>query len=153
MAQAPAGHEQRGRAMMAGRPAREGSAERVSKVLNLTPAQQQKAHELFMDEGVTAKGALESMRVQHAAMRMAIKQGAPAEEIDRIAKEGAAAQAQLTAAHAKTMSKLYASLTDEQKKTFDAHPELIAGRGPGGMQGADRAAGAQRWNRTPAQQN
>ena len=148
----PGAGQQRGRAHFGGRPARESRAEQVSKVLNLSAAQQQKAHELFQDEAVISQGYGPKMQAQHAAMRDAIKRGATPEEIDRIAQEGATTQAQMTAAHAKTMAKLYSTLSAEQKKTFDEHPDLLMGgggprpgRGPGGPD-------AQRFKGRPARQ-
>ena len=152
LAQVPAGHPMRGRANFEGRSQTEGRTAHLSKVLNLSAAQQQKAHELFQEEAVTSKGIGEKMKAQHDAMRDAIKRGAT-EDIDRIAQEGANAQAQVTAAHAKTMARLYSTLNEEQRKTFDAHPELMMGAGGRGPRpgGPDGGARAQR-SKAPVQQ-
>ncbi len=155
LAQAPPDAPQRGRANFAGRPARASRIDHVSEVLNLSAAQQQKAHELFQDEAVTSQGFGQKMATQHAAMRDAIKRGATAEEIDRIAQDGAAVQAQATATHAKTMAKLYSTLTADQRKTFDEHPELMGGGGSGPRgprPGPDGAAGARFKKSAPVQQ-
>jgi len=155
LAQVPAGHQPHGRANFAADP-QAGRAAHISKVLNLSAAQQQKAHELFQEESVTSKGFGEKIQASHAAMRDAIKKGST-EDIDRIAQEQATAQAQATAAHAKTMAKLYSTLTEDQRKTFDAHPELLGGGGPG-MRGGPRPGGpdaltrAQRSKAAPTQQ-
>jgi len=152
LAQVPADHQMRGRAGFAGRSESEGRTAHISKLLNLSAAQQQKAHELFQDEAVTSKGVGDKMKAQHEAMRDAIKRGS-SEDIDRIAQESANAQAQVMAAHAKTMAKLYSTLNDDQRKTFDAHPELMMGGGGRGPRpgGPDAGARAQR-SKAPVQQ-
>ncbi|MEO8028524.1 MAG: Spy/CpxP family protein refolding chaperone [Bryobacteraceae bacterium] len=155
-AQDPAGPPRQGRANFAGRTGRMSQEDHLSKTLGLTAAQQQKVHEYLQDESVSSQGFGQKMRDQHAAMRDAIQRGASAEEIDRIALDGATAQAQVTAAHAKTLAKIYATLTDEQKKTFNEHPEMSMGfggpMGPGGRGRMPAGAASQRMrNRTQQQ--
>jgi len=68
LAQVPADHQMRGRAGFAGRSESEGRTAHISKLLNLSAAQQQKAHELFQDEAVTSKGVGDKMKAQHEAV-------------------------------------------------------------------------------------
>lgn len=125
----------RSRADFAGRADRTaGPAAHLNKVLNLSSAQQQKAHEIFADLRVKTQDLGPKLRTAHASLRDAARRGASNEEIDKISQDAANVQAQMSASHAKAMAALYSTLTADQKKTFDERPELMGG-GFGGLGG------------------
>ncbi len=93
---------------------REQFQERMTRELNLTPAQQQQAKTIFGKVREDAKPIREQMRQNREAMQAAI-QSNNTREIHNLATKQATLQAQMMEMHADAMAKFYTTLTPEQR--------------------------------------
>lgn len=113
---------------------------RLTKHLNLSAAQQNTAHTALAERRVATKGLGQQMQGLHSQMVTAIKNGDEA-SIEKITAEMGTLHQQEQAAHAKAMSKIYASLTADQKTKVGANLEMLMGRGFGPGFGPGRRGG------------
>lgn len=104
--------------------------QRMATRLNLTPVQQTQVRAILRESREHNKALSAKFRQERMALREAVKADAVA-QIDHITQQNAQLNAQVTANHLKTMAKVYATLTPDQKIKFDQR----FGHGPG----ADRA--------------
>jgi Spy/CpxP family protein refolding chaperone len=118
-AQAPATGSQApsGQQKMTRQERREEMQERLTRELNLTPAQQQQSKALFGKMRADAKPLREEMRRNHEAMETAIEAN-NTREIHNLAGKQATLVGQLMEMRANTMAKFYTTLTPEQKTKF-----------------------------------
>lgn len=117
LAQAPASPSQQspnGRQQMTRQERREQFQERMTRELNLTPAQQQQAKAIFGKVREDAKPIREQMRQNREALQAAIQTN-NTREIHNLATKQATLQAQMMEMHADAMAKFYTTLTPEQR--------------------------------------
>jgi len=95
----------------------------------------------MLESHVLGQGLQQQMLTAHQALTTAIKSGNE-DQIEKASQEVASIHQQQTAIHAKTMSKIYSSLTADQQTKVGANLEMLMG-GPGGRRGmGPRPAGA-----------
>src|SRR5258708_1260648 len=82
--------------------------------LNLTADQQTQIRAIFKDQAAQSKDLRQKLHDQHTALAAAVKSGSN-DQIDKIAQDMAPLQAQMTAARAKSLAKVYSVLTPDQK--------------------------------------
>jgi Spy/CpxP family protein refolding chaperone len=92
---------------------------KMMQELNLTADQQTQVRAIFKDQRAQTKDLVQKLRDERTAMAAAVKSGAT-DQIDKIAQDSAQIRAQLTAARAKSMAKVYTLLNPDQKAKFDA---------------------------------
>lgn len=107
--------------------------DRESAMLGLTAEQQNLAHTARSEAAVQSKGLRDQVKTLRQELNAAIKAGDSA-KIDSLAPNIAQLEGQLLAIDAKTQSKIYASLTPDQKAKVDARPNMM-GRMMGGRPG------------------
>lgn len=112
----------------------------LTKALNLSAAQQNTAHTALAERRVTTKGFGQQLQTLHTQMVTAIKNGDEA-SIEKITTEMGTLHQQEQSAHAKAMSKIYASLTAEQKTKVGTNLEMLMGHGFGPGFGPGRRGG------------
>jgi Spy/CpxP family protein refolding chaperone len=100
------------------------AARHLTRALSLTPDQQTKVQAIFADARQRREALAPKLREERAALKMAIQKGDD-REIDRIVHQNAQLNADVRALHVKTMAKVYALLTPDQKSKFE---QLGAGR-------------------------
>lgn len=114
-------------------PPRRNVEQRLSEQLSLNSEQQNKVHTILAESHVLLRDNMQKTRDLHTALTAAIKSGSE-DQIDRISQDIAAVQQQQTAVHAKSMARIYATLTADQKaKIGDRLDMLMGGHGPRGM--------------------
>jgi Spy/CpxP family protein refolding chaperone len=123
------------------RPAPAGSPDdmlesRLTMRLGLNATQQNGVHTALAEARVQQNGMSTQMRTLHTQMLEAIKAG-NTDQIDSISSQLSELHKQQTSIHAKTMAKIYGSLTADQKTKAGANLEMLMGHmgpgfGPGG---------------------
>src|SRR5277367_684616 len=93
-------------------------ANRLGARLGLTPDQQSQVRNLFMQSRQEMRGLAPQLREERSALRAAVK-GDAEPNIDQIVRSHADLNAQVKALHAKTIARVYALLTPDQKAKFD----------------------------------
>ncbi len=108
---------------------------RLTKTLSLNATQQNTVHTALQEHRVATSGLHDQMQTLNTQLHAAIKSGAT-DQIDKITTSMSALRQQETASQAKAASKIYATLTDDQKTQVGDHIEMLmggpGGRGPGG---------------------
>lgn len=107
--------------------ARFNMVQRLTAGLNLTVEQQNQVKAILDQSREQRKALQPKLREEHSALREAVKSDSEA-KIDQITKEYAQVNAEAAAMHQKTMAKIYAVLTPEQKAKFDQRFEQGAWR-------------------------
>jgi Spy/CpxP family protein refolding chaperone len=102
--------------------------QRLAQHLSLSAEQQNKVHTHLADSRVQSQGLHEKMGALNASLDAAIKSGDEG-QIDRISQDIASLHQQQTAIHAKTTSKIYQSLTPEQKTKIGDDLGMLGGGG------------------------
>jgi len=113
---------------------------RLTKHLNLSAAQQNTVHTALAERRVATKGLGQQMQGLHSQMVTAVKNGDES-SIEKITAEMGTLHQQEQTAHAKAMSKIYASLTADQKSKVGANLEVLMGHGFGPGFGPGRRGG------------
>src|SRR5258706_8663037 len=103
-----------------------GLEQRLTRDLGLSAEQQNKVHTTLAESDVLMSGTRQKMQDLHTAMTAAIKSG-NTDQIDRISQDMATLHQQQTAVHAKTMAKIYTTLTPDQKAKAGENLELLMG--------------------------
>jgi len=111
----------------------------LTKTLNLNATQQGIAHTALQEHRVATSGLNEQMHTLTTQLHAAIKTGAT-DQIAKITTSMSAIHQQILASQATAASKIYASLTDDQKTQVGDHMEMLMGGPPRGPGGAHRAA-------------
>jgi Spy/CpxP family protein refolding chaperone len=109
--QAPAGQQEQ---RLSPQERRERFQERMTRELNLTPAQQQEAKAIFGRERADSKPIREQLRQNREALQAAI-QANNTSDIHTLTTKQAMLQAQMMEMHANAMAKFYTTLTPEQR--------------------------------------
>jgi Spy/CpxP family protein refolding chaperone len=105
--------------------------QRLATDLGLNAEQQNKVHATLAESALVNKGSRQKIQDLHTALNAAIKSGNEG-EIDRLSQEMATLHQQQTAAHAKSVAKIYSTLTADQKaKVGENLGMLMAGPGAG----------------------
>jgi Spy/CpxP family protein refolding chaperone len=115
---------------------------RLTKTLNLTATQQNAVHTALQEHRVATNGLNDQVHTLNTQLHAAIKSGA-SDQIDKITTSLAALHQQQLSSQAKAASKIYATLTDDQKTQLGDHVEMLMGGGPG-MRGPVGAPPARR---------
>jgi Spy/CpxP family protein refolding chaperone len=95
------------------------SERRLTAQLGLTAEQQNKVHTAISEAGVLQQGMAQKEGAARTRLAAAVKAGNEA-QIDSVSQEIAQLHQQRTAIHAKTVAKVYAALTADQKAKVDA---------------------------------
>ena len=127
--------------------------QRLAQHLALSAEQQNKVHTVMADSRVQSSGLNEKMRTLHTTMNTAIKNGDEG-QIDKLSTDIANLHQQQTAIHSKTIARIYATLTPDQKTNVGDHLEMLGGGGFGPVFGAGgprgRGPGGANAQRRPA---
>jgi Spy/CpxP family protein refolding chaperone len=111
---------------------------RLTKHLALTATQQNTVHTVLAERHVTTSGIGPQIRTLHTQMMTAIQNGDEA-GMEKAATEMGALHQQEQVAQAKAASKIYSSLTADQKTKVGSHLEMLMEGpgfgGPGGPRG------------------
>jgi len=103
----------------------------LSPTLTLSAEQSNKIHTIFAESNVSRSADMEKMQALHKSLTEAVKAGNEA-QIDSITRDMSAMHQQQQATHAKTIAKVYATLTPEQQAKIAPEIErAIGGGGPG----------------------
>lgn len=116
--------------------------QRLTARLNLSATQQNTVHTALEESKVILKGVDQQERDLRTQLTAAVRSGNSA-SIDQVSQQLSAIHQQRTATEAKALSKIYASLTADQKTKID--PELnrsMGAPGPGGGRGRGPRPGA-----------
>jgi Spy/CpxP family protein refolding chaperone len=92
--------------------------QRLTARLNLTADQQSRVKSILRDARVENQDLHQKYIEERMALNAAVKSNATS-QIERIVRENADLNTQMTIAHVKTMAKVYSVLTPEQKAKFD----------------------------------
>ena len=103
---------------------------RLTQNLGLSAEQQNKVHTIMAESRLSTQGTHQQMQTAQAALTDAIKAGDET-RIDKASQDIANLQQQQTAMHARSMAKIYATLTADQKTKVGPNLELLRG-GPAG---------------------
>jgi len=103
---------------------------RLTQNLGLNAEQQNKVHTVMAESRLSLQPTHQQMQNLQASLTDAIKAGDEA-KIDKITQDIGNLHQQQTAIHAKTMAKIYAVLTPDQKAKTGPNLELLRG-GPAG---------------------
>jgi Spy/CpxP family protein refolding chaperone len=103
---------------------------RLTKHLSLNATQQNAVHTVLAERRVTTSALGPQMRTLHTQMMTAIKNGDEA-GIEKASTELSALHQQQEVAQAKAASKIYSSLTADQKTKVGDHLEMLMEGGPG----------------------
>ncbi len=122
---------------------------RLTKTLNLNATQQNAVHTALQEHRVATSGLNDQMHTLNTQLHAAIKSGAT-DQIDKISASLATLHQQQIASQAKAASKIYATLTDDQKTQIGDHIEMLMGGGFGGARGP---GGAPPMRRVPRNNN
>src|SRR6202167_2710254 len=107
---------------------------RLTKHLSLNATQQNAVHTVLAERRVTTSAIGPQMRTLHTQMVTAVKNGDEA-GMEKITTEMSALHQQEEVAHAKAASKIYASLTADQKTKIGNHLEMLMEHGGPGFGG------------------
>jgi Spy/CpxP family protein refolding chaperone len=102
----------------------------LTKALSLNATQQNTMHTALEERRVSTKGLGQQMQSLHTQMVTAIKNGDEA-SIEKVTAEMGTLHQQEQTAHAKAMSKIYASLSADQKTKVGTHLEMLMHEGFG----------------------
>jgi Spy/CpxP family protein refolding chaperone len=91
---------------------------RMTTRFNLTPDQQVQVKAILKDAREQNKGLNAKVREERMALHQAVKVDS-VQQIDQITQQNAKLNAQVAASHLKTVAKIYATLTPDQKAKFD----------------------------------
>ncbi len=105
---------------------------RLTERLNLTADQQMRVKAIVKEAREQNQPMTAQLRDEHMALRNAVKTDSLS-QIDRITQSNAGLNAKVEANHVKTMAKIYAILTPDQKAAFDR--EFGHGSSPHGAKG------------------
>jgi len=103
--------------------------QRLTRNLGLSAEQQNLVHTALAERAVVGKGTTQQIRTLHGSLITAIKAG-NTDQIDQISTQLESLRQQDTALRAKTISKIYGSLTPAQQAKAGPNLELLMG-GPG----------------------
>ncbi len=110
----------------------------LTKVLSLTPAQQQQATTIFTNAATSGKALHDQMRAAHENLKAAVDKN-DAAGIDQASNAIGGLMGQMTATHAKVHAALFQVLTPDQQAKFTQLEHRMHGRhgrrghgGPGG---------------------
>jgi Spy/CpxP family protein refolding chaperone len=118
---------QEGRKMTHGRHGRHNMAGRLAQHLNLTEAQKAQAKSFFQEAQREAQPLAAELKQIRQAVHEAAKSGNQA-EIDRLSARQGVVLGQMAAIRTKAMSKVYATLTPEQREKADQLQEKMKNR-------------------------
>jgi Spy/CpxP family protein refolding chaperone len=104
---------------------------RLTQNLGLNAEQQNKVHAIMAESRLSQQGTHQQMQTLHTSLTEAIKAGDEA-KIDKITQDIGSLHQQQTASHAKSMAKIYSTLTADQKAKTGANLELLLGGPMGG---------------------
>jgi Spy/CpxP family protein refolding chaperone len=103
----------------------------LNKNLNLTAEQSNKVHTIFSEANVSRQADMTRMQTLHNSLTDAVKAGNES-AIDSITRDMATMHQAQQATHAKTLAKIYATLTpDQQAKVATDIERAVGGPGPG----------------------
>jgi Spy/CpxP family protein refolding chaperone len=105
--------------------------QRLTQTLGLSPTQQNTVHTAMLESHVLGQGMQQKMQAAHQTLAAAVKAGNE-DQIEKASSDIATLHQQQTSIHAKTMSKIYASLTADQKTKVGPNLEMLMGPGMGG---------------------
>jgi Spy/CpxP family protein refolding chaperone len=113
----------------------------LTKMLSLTPAQQQQATAIFTNAATSGKALHDQMRAAHENLKAAVDKN-DAAGIDQASNAIGGLMGQMTATHAKVHAALFQVLTPDQQAKFTQLEHRMHGRhgrrghgGPGGPEG------------------
>jgi len=112
-----------------GTPGGHNLEQRLTRDLGLNAEQQNKVHTTLAESSVLMQGNHQKLQDLHTALIAAIKAGNE-DQIDKISQEMATLHQQQTAVRAKSMAKIYSTLTPDQKVKAGQNLEMLMG-GPG----------------------
>jgi len=125
--------------------------QRLTQRLGLSATQQNEVHTALAERAVVSKGTNDQMRTLRNLLVTAVKTGNES-QIDQVSTQLETLRQQETSLHAKTISKIYRSLTPDQQTKVGANLEMLMGgagfggpgprRGPGPHSGPNGAAPA-----------
>ena len=124
---------------------------RLTRQLGLNATQQNTVHTVLAERRVMTKGLNQQMQTLHGQMVTAVKNGDEA-SIDKVTTEMSGLRQQQDALHAKAMSKIYATLTADQKTKVGPNLEMLMHPGFGGPGGPGFGRGAGRRGAPPTGQ-
>jgi len=107
---------------------------RLTRHLSLSASQQNAVHTVLAERLVTTSAIGPQLRTLHTQMIAAVKNGDEA-GMEKITTEMSALHQQEEVAHAKAASKIYASLTADQKTKIGNHLEMLMEHGGPGFGG------------------
>jgi len=107
---------------------------RLTQNLGLNAEQQNKVHTIMAEARLSQQGVRQQNQTLQASLTEAIKAGDEA-KIDKITQDIGSLHQQQTAIHAKSMAKIYATLTPDQKTKAGPNLELLMGGPMGGRPG------------------
>ena len=96
----------------------------------MSAEQQNKVHTTLAESALATQGSHQKLQDLHTALNAAIKSGNEG-EIDKLSQEMATLHQQQTAAHAKSVAKIYSTLTADQKAKVGENLQMLGGPGPG----------------------
>jgi Spy/CpxP family protein refolding chaperone len=102
----------------------------LTKALSLSATQQNTVHTVLAERRVATQGLGQQARTLHTQMVTAIKNSDEA-TIEKVTAEMGTLHQQEQTAHAKAISKIYASLTADQKTKVGTHLEMLMHEGFG----------------------
>jgi Spy/CpxP family protein refolding chaperone len=114
--------------------------QRLAQHLGLSAEQVNKVHTTLADSRVQSNGLHERMGALNTSLQTAIKAGDEG-QIDKLSQDIANLHQQQAAIHAKTIARVYSTLTPDQKTKIGDHLEMLSGRGPGFGPGGPRGRG------------
>jgi Spy/CpxP family protein refolding chaperone len=103
---------------------------RLTRHLSLNATQQNTVHTVLAERRVTTSAIGPQLRTLHTQMVTAIKNGDEA-GMEKVTAEMSTLHQQEEVAHAKAASKIYSSLTADQKAKIGNHLEMLMEHGPG----------------------
>jgi Spy/CpxP family protein refolding chaperone len=103
----------------------------LNKTLTLSAEQSNKIHTIFSEANVSRQADMTRMQTLHKSLTDAVKSGNES-AIDSITRDMATMHQAQQATHAKTLAKIYATLTpDQQAKVATDLEHAVGGPGPG----------------------
>jgi Spy/CpxP family protein refolding chaperone len=104
---------------------------RLTQRLGLSATQQNTVHTVMAESKLSMQNMHQQMQTAHSALTEAIKSGDET-RIEKAAQDMGNLHQQQTAIHAKSMAKIYATLTPDQKTKAGANLEMLMGGPMGG---------------------
>jgi Spy/CpxP family protein refolding chaperone len=103
---------------------------RLTRHLGLNATQANTLHTALEEERTQTKGMMQQMHTLHTSLAEAVKAG-NSEQIDSVTQQISSLEQQHRSIHAKQMSKVYSTLTADQKTKAGTHLEMLLGPGMG----------------------